>query len=117
VEHLYLIGPPEHWRDIENAQWLEVLYPFTAVKNLYLSKNFAPRIAPALQELVGEGVAEVLPALKTLFLAEQPSGAVLQAIKKFVKARQLSNYPIAVSRWKQEMVGKCGGWWAVNDGR
>ena len=32
-----------HWRnDIENVQWLDILRPLTAVKDLYLSKDFAP---------------------------------------------------------------------------
>ena len=40
---------PPIWKDnIENTFWLELLRPFTAVKNLYLSKAFVPRIVPAL---------------------------------------------------------------------
>jgi hypothetical protein len=42
----------------------------TNVKNLHLSREFVPRITPALQELVGERVTEVLPALGTVFLEE-----------------------------------------------
>ena len=43
------------WRNdaIENTLWLQLLLPFTAVKNLYLIKGFAPGILAALQELVG----------------------------------------------------------------
>jgi len=48
VEHLYYIferfRPPDWQNDIENTQWLELLQPFTAVKNLYLSKGVAQRI-------------------------------------------------------------------------
>ena len=34
------------WQDdAENTQWMELLQPFTAVKNLILSKEFAPCIA------------------------------------------------------------------------
>ena len=88
------------WRDIENAQWLELLCPFTSARNLYLSKEFAPRLAPALQELVGERATEVLPALQNLFLVELwPSGPVQQAIEQFVYARQLFGHPIAISQW------------------
>ena len=36
-----------------NMQWLEIFQPFLAVENLYLSKAFVPRIALALQELIG----------------------------------------------------------------
>ena len=101
AEHLYLTTTWAHWwQDTENTQWLELLLPFTSVKNLYLSKEFASHIAPALQELVGERVTEVLPALQNLFLAElQPSGLVQQAIGQFVSARQLVGRPIAVSQW------------------
>ena len=105
VEHLYIYGPrylPSQWQDdIENMQWLEIFHPFTAVKNLYVSKEFARCIAPALQELVGERVTDVLPALESLFLEElQPSGPVQEAIGQFVAARQLLGHPVAVSHWK-----------------
>ena len=89
--------------DVENSQWVELLQPFTAVKELYLSRGLAPCIAPALQELVGERVSEVLPALQNLFLEElHPSGPVQEAIEKFVAVRQLSCHPISVSHWDRE---------------
>jgi hypothetical protein len=65
VPHLHLSFPLrasrsatrlETWRlwgdGIENIEWLELLLPFTAVKNLYLSKRIAPRVqvVAALQE-------------------------------------------------------------------
>ena len=104
VEDLYI----EHeysklvWKDdaIENTLWLEVFLPFTAVKNLYLFKEFAPGIAAALQELVGGRMTEVLPSLRNIFvvgLAE--SGFMQENIGQFVAARQLSNHPIAISNW------------------
>jgi hypothetical protein len=88
------------WQDdIDDSQWLELLHPFTGVQDLYLSKEFAPRIAPSLQELVGGRTAEVLPALQSIFLEEHhPSGPVEEAIEKFVAARQLSNHPVAISQ-------------------
>ena len=58
-----------NWKDdIENTEWLDLLFPFTAVKNLYLSVNFSSRIATALQELSGGRTTEVLPALKNVLL-------------------------------------------------
>jgi hypothetical protein len=100
VEHLYILqddGLPRWQDDVESSQWLEVFHPFTAVKDLYVSSEFTPRIAPALQELVGERVTEVLPALQRLFLEEPPlSGPVPKAIGKFVAARQFTSHPIAV---------------------
>jgi hypothetical protein len=89
-----------HWKnDIENSQWLDLFRPFAAVKDLYISWEFTPRIAPALQELVEERVTEVLPALQTLYLEEPlPLGSVQEAIGEFVAARQLAGHPIAISR-------------------
>jgi hypothetical protein len=106
VERLYIYDyeneydRPRWQDDIEDSQWLEVLQPFTALKDLHLSREFLPRIAPAFQELAGERVTEVLPALQSLFLEElHPSGPVWEAIEKFVAARQLAGHPIAVSHW------------------
>jgi hypothetical protein len=88
------------WQDdIEDSQWLELLHPFTGVKNLYLSKEFVPRIAPSLQELVGGRTTEVLPALQSLFLGDlHPPAPFEEAIGKFAAARQLSNHPVAISQ-------------------
>jgi hypothetical protein len=81
-------------------QWLELLQPFTAVKNLYLSKEFAPRILPALQELVGSRATEVLPTLQNILLEElAQTRPVQEAIEQFVAARQVTTHPIAVLRW------------------
>ena len=100
VEHLYVCenkSPRLCWQDdIEDNQWLEVLHPFTAVKYLYLSREFTSRMVPALQELTGD----VLPSLQSIFLEDlHPTGPIQGAIGKFVAARQLTGHPIAISRW------------------
>ena len=104
VEHLYIqerTHPRPRWQDdIETNDWLEILHPFMAVKNLYLSKEFAPRIAPSLQELVGHRATQTLPALQNLFVENlHPSGPVQDDIGKFVAARQVSDHPITISSW------------------
>jgi hypothetical protein len=104
LEDLYIFEDQEnplHWQDdVENTLWLELLHPFAAVKNLYLCEKFMPRIAPALQELVGARTTEVLPTLENIFLKGlQPSGPLQEGMKKFVAARQLTSHPVAVSRW------------------
>ena len=102
VKHLDIIWShwgPEDWEVIENSEWLELFRPFIAVKSLYISKGAVPRIAPALQELVGERVAEVLPALETLTLDVSTSGPIQEGIARFVSARQLSGHPVAISYW------------------
>jgi hypothetical protein len=86
--------------DTDNTRWLELLQPFAAVKNLYLTKEFALHIAHALQELVGERVMEVLPSLENVLIdGLQRSGPVYEVIKEFVAARQLGGHPIIISRW------------------
>jgi hypothetical protein len=99
VENLYISRRHGRLVDaIENALWLQLLLPFAAVKNLYLSKEFAPGIAAALQELVGDRITEVLPSLQNIFVEElEPSGPFQENIGQFVAARQLSDRPIAIS--------------------
>ena len=70
---------PSWQDDIESGQRIGVLHPVSAVKDLYLSRIFMPRIAYTLQELVGGRVTEVLPALQTFFLrGSAPVETVLQ---------------------------------------
>ena len=105
LEDLYIHKNPHYqeldWKDnIENGLLLELLQPFTAVKNLYLSEEFATRFAPALQELVGDRTTEVLPALLNIYLEGfESSGPVKEGIRQLVAARQVASYPITVSRW------------------
>jgi hypothetical protein len=110
TENLYIHedSPSEllDWKDgIENTEWLELLLPFTAVKNFYLSKQFAPRIAPALQELTVGRTTEVLPTLQNLFLEElRPSESLEEGIRQLISARQLTNHRIAVSLWERDLL-------------
>ena len=102
VEHLYIFqGAQFEGIESGNSQWLELLHLFTAVKSLYISEQLAPGVAFALQD-PGERMAEVLPALQTLFLEDPPSRPVQKVIGKFVAARGLAGYPITVSRWELE---------------
>ena len=86
LEDLY-IYENTHWRqhsqgNIESTLWLELLHPFTSVKNLYLSEYIMRRIVPALQELVGGRTTEVLPTPRKIFLEEvQQSGPVQEDIQ------------------------------------
>jgi hypothetical protein len=102
VEHKYsqLV-----WKNdaIENTLWLQLLLPFTAVKDLYLSKEFAPGIAAALRELAGARITDVLPSLQNVFMEGlEPSGPLQENIGRFVAARLLSDHPIAISVWHKD---------------
>jgi hypothetical protein len=106
VEHLYIESGSWqlHWQDdIESDQWLELLHPFSAVKDIYISSELTPHITPALQNVVGESVTGVLPALQTLFLEEPPpSGPLHETTGQFIPIRRLSSHRIAISRWERE---------------
>lgn len=108
VEHLFILesqqlSKPRWENNIPKSQWLRLLRPFTAVKDLYLSEKMARLIAPALRDLVGERATEVLPALQCLFLEGlHASGPVMGAIAPFITARQESDYPVVASYWDRE---------------
>jgi len=85
---------------MENAQWLELLDTFPALKDLYLTDGIAQHFCGALQELSGERTTEVLPALRNLFVQGRSLEPVQEAMKPFVAARQLSGHPVAVDHWK-----------------
>jgi hypothetical protein len=53
---------------IEDALWLDLLLPFTAVKNIYVSGDFAPDFESALQEFVRDGMIGVFPNLRNGFV-------------------------------------------------
>ena len=103
VDHLYL-GPghssPQCLPNVEIAEWREIFHPFTAVKNVYIYKEFVKWIVLPLRELILERLTGMLPALESLFLEELPSsGPVQEAIEQLVTARQLLGRPVAVSSW------------------
>jgi hypothetical protein len=105
LQDLYMSGRPwpQDWKDnIDYAQWLELLHSFSAVKNLYLSKELAPCVVPALQDLVGSRTTEVFPNLQNIFLEglnlTKPE-PVQEGIRKFVAARNVTSHPITVSHW------------------
>jgi len=101
-----LIGYPETGRweyYTENTPWVELLQPFTAVKDLYLDNRSVPHLSHTLQELTMERATEVLPALQRIFVQgyEQPGDTNAQeTIRSFITARQLSGHPVTVHNWE-----------------
>ena len=117
VEHLYIKSTWSllYWQKdiVQSSQWLDLFRPFSAVRCLYISREFAPRIMPALQGLVGERLTEVLPVMQTLFLEEEEllSGPVREAIWQFVAARKFIGLHITTSSWEKEE----NEWYAYGD--
>jgi len=93
------------WKNdaIENTLWLQLLLPFNTVEDLYLSKEFAPSLVAALQELIEGTITEVLPSLQNIFVEGlESSGPLHENLQRFVAARHLSDHPIAVSVWDKD---------------
>jgi hypothetical protein len=84
------------WKDDEEgAQWVELLHPFTSIKDILLHDRSIRHVAPALKRLARE--TEALPTLQNIFLqGPRPSKRVKKAIGEFVAARRLSGHPVAV---------------------
>ncbi|KAI9447012.1 hypothetical protein F5148DRAFT_743376 [Russula earlei] len=95
-------APQSRWKDgMETTQWLALLAPFIAVKDLRLTHQVGPHVCQALEDLAGERVTEVLPTLQNIFLERlEPLGSVPEYIERFVAARKLSDHPVAVHHWE-----------------
>ena len=104
LEHLYIHSsfPLPPWQYYaESTEWLELLHPFTSVKNLHLSENAALCVGCVLQDLSASGdsnrVTELLPALQNIFLPRsQPSGAMLEAIGQFITVLGLFDHFVSL---------------------
>ena len=110
VEVLYIEDEHhQNWKSevIENTLRLELLLPFTALKNFFLCDEFAPGIADDLQELVGARLTEVLPSLQNIFIDWlEPPRSFQENIRGFIAARQLSDHPISTSYWNRYTNGR-----------
>ena len=90
------------WRNsIGNAPWSHLVRFFAVMKSMYLARGVAVLVVPALQDLTGPGVTEVLPVLRNIFVERLDAlGPVQEALGQFVAARQLlSGHYIDVQCW------------------
>ncbi|KAH9966442.1 hypothetical protein BC827DRAFT_1373773 [Russula dissimulans] len=102
---LFPVTFPALQNDMDPMQWLELFHPFIAVQSLRVTKDLVPLVAPALQDLIGDRAAEVLPPLRNLLVEGEglePSGSLWEAMQPFVTARQLSDHPVAIEFKKIE---------------
>ena len=101
VENLY-IKEDEYWQQafyyfLESWRWLDVLLPFTAVKNLYLPGKSTRDVMPALQVVVERGLEGVLPKLENIFMdSTEISGRVMIAIGLFDVVRRETGHPVTL---------------------
>jgi hypothetical protein len=108
VGHLSTNGSCLEWRDMEdldNIEWLLFLRLFPAVEKLHLSGDVVPYITSALEDITEDVLAEVMPALRLLWLDkddrredDEPVGS----IERFLSLRQLSGHPVTVANTQDE---------------
>jgi hypothetical protein len=89
---------PESTDEMESSQWLELLQPFVAMRDLVLRRDLelAGQAATALQELTGNTAIEVLPALRRIFVHPVDTDRIQRILAPFITARQLSGYTVSV---------------------
>ena len=100
---IFICDDLHHFRlddeELDDDEWLELLSPFTTVKELFLSNGAVHRIAPALR-VAGRGIQEVLPMLKHICLeVHRPSSLSHVDVEDFYDVRRLSDFKIEVSLW------------------
>jgi hypothetical protein len=79
------------WKDsVDDTDWIELLRSFSATKTVRGSKQPAGHIALALDGVGEEMITEVMPALTSLSLEDQP----VRSVEKFLAARQNSGHPV-----------------------
>ena len=78
---------------VEPSDWVELLYPFIGVEKLCVSKRLAGQVALALEDFSKEKVDEMLPALHSLCLENQPE----ESIERYIGERKTSGRPVKVS--------------------
>jgi hypothetical protein len=95
---------PQHFGqfDIDHNQWMELLLPFTNVKNIFLAEDVALHVITTLQGFCGEEVTQVLPTLRSLLIKGlQPSGLTQEAVESFVAAYQCFGHSVAIHHWEE----------------
>lgn len=109
VERLDICGGEDRhlfqeWRnEIVNIQWLGLFHSFIAVESLHVTEYLGPFIASALREGTRRKAAEVLPALRSLFLEGlDPSELVKGSIGGFIAARGRSGRHVTIYSQKSE---------------
>ena len=81
---------PGWQHDMDAADWLELLRPFTAVKMLHASEQLAKHISLALNGASEAFLAGVLPSMNSLWLDDQQ----VTSVEQFLAVRGFSGNPV-----------------------
>jgi hypothetical protein len=101
VEQLHInfqMYNPLSQNDMDCIQWLELVQPFVAVQRLHIQGRLVTSFVPALQQLTGDRVMEVLPALRHISISLHGTDVISarKSLRPFITARQLINHPVTV---------------------
>jgi hypothetical protein len=88
---------PEGMDDIE---WLQLLLPFSSVKTLFVSREFAGHISRSLEYIAAVMATEVLPALEMLCLEDH----TVSSIHEFIAIRRESGHPVTIVDTKRAFM-------------
>jgi hypothetical protein len=98
--------------DFDNTLWLQLLLPFTAVKNLYLFKKFAPGIAAATAVLAcpQAGLGDITVYVMSIILDADRKSPKRNDV---VPAKRLHTIIPARSLRAPTLPWSCGPWRAL----
>jgi len=105
VERLAILGVddlqhPQWGPTAEDFLWLDILHPFSTVKELTVDENILTPVAYTLKEVVKERITGIFPAIQEVSIGEHlPSRPVLRAFENFGSARGLFTRLDHPHRW------------------
>jgi hypothetical protein len=88
--------------DIRDTPMQRILYSFTAVTDLFISKYMATNVSRSVEGLSEERTTAMLPALRNIFVAEfeRQAERTQGAIQEFIAAKGLAGRPVTFHRWE-----------------
>jgi hypothetical protein len=92
-------------QNIANIPMEEILYSFTGVTNIFISKFMATSVSQGMElSQAGERATEMLPALRNIFVAELrgQEECTHSAIQQFIAAKGLAGRPVTLHPWEPE---------------
>ena len=108
VIHLEVEDFPEPLRQ-DSASWLNLLRALTGLTTLHVSGKLSSLIVSTLAQVTGEGICEILPALRELHFGLDTPSSATASIAPFIAQRQLCGLPVSVDFRKLNSVDGRGG--------
>ena len=90
--------------DTRNTPMQEILYPFTAVTDIFISEYMVTKVSRCMEGLSEERTTAMLPALRNIFVAKLQSQekCTNDAIQEFIAAKGLAGHPVTLHPWEDD---------------